>query len=81
VVIERAKQVLEKLERTDREGGKQMALLDDLPLFRAAPAPAPRPAPQKSSAVEDRLKAIHPDELTPIEALKLVYDLRALSQD
>jgi DNA mismatch repair protein MutS len=79
VVIERAKQVLEKLERTDREGGKQMALLDDLPLFRAAPAPAPRPAPQKTSAVEDRLKAIHPDELTPIEALKLLYELKSLT--
>jgi len=78
-VIERAKLVLEKLEQDDREGGKQSTLIDDLPLFRAAPAPAPRPAPQKTSVVEDRLKAIHPDELTPIEALKLIYDLKSLT--
>jgi hypothetical protein len=28
--------------------------------------------------VEARLKAVEPDALTPIEALRLVYDLRAL---
>ncbi len=78
-VIERAKLVLEKLEQGDRDGGKQSTLIDDLPLFRAAPAAAPRPAPQMTSVVEDRLKAIHPDELTPIEALKLIYDLKSLT--
>ncbi|WP_225027405.1 DNA mismatch repair protein MutS [Xinfangfangia pollutisoli] len=78
-VIERAKTVLEKLEQGDREGGKQMTLIDDLPLFRAAPAPAPKPAPQKASAVEDRLKDIRPDELTPIEALTLLYELKSLA--
>ncbi|MDX5349527.1 MAG: DNA mismatch repair protein MutS, partial [Paracoccaceae bacterium] len=77
-VIERAKVVLDTLEKGDREGGKQATLIDDLPLFRAAPM-APPPKVVKASEVEDRLKAIHPDELTPIDALRLVYDLKRLA--
>jgi DNA mismatch repair protein MutS len=77
-VIDRAKVVLEALESGEREGGsRQKALIDDLPLFRAAPA-APAPKPAKVSEVENRLKDVHPDELTPIEALKLVYELRQM---
>ncbi len=75
-VIERAKQVLEALEKGEREGGKAATLIDDLPLFRAAPASrSPRPA--TPSEVENVLRCIHPDELTPIEALRLIYELRA----
>ncbi|AZL59301.1 DNA mismatch repair protein MutS [Tabrizicola piscis] len=74
-VIDRAKVVLEALEKGDREGGSQKALIDDLPLFRAAPPQAPRPVKQ-DSAVEARLRDIHPDDLTPIEALRLVYELK-----
>ncbi|PTE16494.1 DNA mismatch repair protein MutS [Pseudogemmobacter blasticus] len=77
-VIERAKVVLEALEKGDRDGGKQAALIDDLPLFRAAPPAAPAPKPPKTSGVEERLKALHPDEMTPIDALKALYDLRSL---
>ncbi|MGV8952101.1 MAG: DNA mismatch repair protein MutS [Cypionkella sp.] len=77
-VIERAKVVLEALEAGEREGGaRQKTLIDDLPLFRAMPAAAPRPAVQ-ASAVEARLREVMPDELTPIEALRLVYALRDL---
>jgi DNA mismatch repair protein MutS len=74
-VIDRAKVVLEALEKGEREGGSQKALIDDLPLFRAAPPQAPRPVKQ-DSALEARLRDIHPDELTPIEALRLVYELK-----
>ena len=73
-VIERAKVVLEALESGEREGGsRQKTLIDDLPLFRAAPVPKP---PSKESAAEARLKSIHPDELTPKDALQLIYELR-----
>ncbi|MCX7287067.1 MAG: DNA mismatch repair protein MutS [Rhodobacterales bacterium] len=77
-VIERAKVVLEALEKGEREGGKQAVLIDDLPLFRAAPV---QPVPQKTkvSAVEERLKLVHPDELTPIEALRLIYEIKGLA--
>jgi DNA mismatch repair protein MutS len=77
-VIDRAKLVLEALESGEREGGaRQKTLIDDLPLFRATPALAPK-AVAKESAAEARLKAIHPDELTPIEALRLIYELREM---
>jgi DNA mismatch repair protein MutS len=75
-VIERARAVLEALESGEREGGgRQKALIDDLPLFRAAPAQAAPKPPAQSSAVEGRLKAVHPDELSPKEALALIYEL------
>jgi DNA mismatch repair protein MutS len=75
-VIERAKAVLEKLESAERQGGaRQKALIDDLPLFRTAPMPKPV---VKVSDVETRLCAVHPDDLTPIDALKLVYELRGM---
>ena len=71
-VIERAKVVLKALEA----GERQKAVIDDLPLFRAAPAVPPPKA--RASAVEDRLKTVLPDDLTAKEALALVYELRAL---
>ncbi len=73
-VVDRARVVLDQLEKTEREGGKQKALIDDLPLFSAAPPPPP-PAP-KASPLTDMLDEILPDELTPREALDLVYKLK-----
>jgi len=77
-VVERARVVLDALEKGEREGeGSQKALIDDLPLFAASPAPAP-PSPRCASAVEDRLAGVLPDHLTPREALDLLYELKAL---
>jgi DNA mismatch repair protein MutS len=54
-------------------------LADDLPLFRAArPLATPEPKP---SALEDMLRDIRPDELSPREALELLYRLRSLLPD
>ncbi|MBB4021606.1 DNA mismatch repair ATPase MutS [Confluentimicrobium naphthalenivorans] len=79
-VVERARIVLDALEKGEREGGTgKKALIDDLPLFAASPAPAPKPAPNAASAAEEKLAGIHPDELTPKEALNLIYELKALS--
>jgi DNA mismatch repair protein MutS len=80
-VVERARAVLQALEQGDRKGGaRPAALIDDLPLFRAAP-PAPVAARAAPSAVEARLRTILPDELTPLEALRLVYDLRGMLEN
>ncbi|MHA1127694.1 MAG: DNA mismatch repair protein MutS, partial [Alphaproteobacteria bacterium] len=74
-VIERARTVLDALEQGDRDGGgKAETLIDDLPLFSATPLPPPA----KNSEVEDRLRDVHPDELTAREALALVYSLREM---
>ena len=78
-VVERAKVVLDALEKGEREGGtRKHTLIDDLPLFSAAPAAPPRPA-KGPSRVEDHLAALHPDEMTPLEALAAIYDLKSIS--
>ena len=74
-VIDRARVVLEALEKGEREGGgTRTALIDDLPLFAATPAPPPPAA----SAVEEKLAAVHPDDLTAKAALDLLYELKSL---
>ncbi|MCV3270022.1 DNA mismatch repair protein MutS [Roseobacter sinensis] len=74
-VIARARVVLEALEKGEREGGAtQKTLIDDLPLFSAAPVPSPA-APQ-TSELETLLADIHPDELTPRQALEALYTLK-----
>ncbi|MGN7867550.1 DNA mismatch repair protein MutS [Paracoccus sp. 22332] len=78
-VVDRARQVLDALESGEREGAaRPAALIDDLPLFRAVP-PAPAPARTKDSPLDARMKDIHPDALTPREALDLIYELKALT--
>jgi DNA mismatch repair protein MutS len=74
-VIARARVVLEALEKGEREGGvMQKTRIDDLPLFAATPA-APR-VPAKASRLEETLADVHPDELTPRQALDLIYKLK-----
>ncbi len=70
-VIGRAEEVLRALEE-GREGHKPLARIDDLPLFAAQAAP-----PAKPSAVEEQLRSILPDSLSPREALELLYALKA----
>ncbi|TRW99655.1 DNA mismatch repair protein MutS [Paracoccus sp. M683] len=78
-VVDRAREVLNALESGEREGAaRPAALIDDLPLFRAAPA-APAPARAKESPLDARMKDVHPDSLTPREALDLIYELKAMS--
>ncbi|MFA3920052.1 DNA mismatch repair protein MutS [Ruegeria hyattellae] len=74
-VVERARIVLEQLEKTEREGGKQQTLIDDLPLFSAAPPAAPVTKAAPSPAL-DMLNEILPDDLSPREALDLIYKLK-----
>ena len=77
-VLERARVVLEALERGEREGhSKQKALIDDLPLFSAVATVAP----MRPSALEDALVDIQPDALSPKEALDLIYALKAKLQN
>ncbi len=70
-VITRARAVLDMLEKREREGTGKV-LIDDLPLFGAA-----QPAPVQESEIETLLAGISPDELSPREALALLYELKA----
>ena len=78
-VIQRAEEVLEILEQGEA-GGALTRLADDLPLFSAARRPTSKIAPPPPSPVEEAVKAINPDELTPKAALDLVYQLVGLSR-
>ncbi len=78
-VVARAKAVLAKLEAQDR-GQTARALADDLPLFavpsRAAAEPAP---PSEAEQLMGAVKALHPDEMSPREALEALYRLKTLA--
>ena len=80
-VIARARVVLEALERGEREGdGKRATFVDDLPLFSAAPSSVSPIASKQSSALATRLENVLPDELSPRDALDLIYELKTLSE-
>ena len=70
-VIARAKAVLAQLEGTAAKS-PAAALVDDLPLFSAAPKP------EANDALREALTAVNPDELSPREAHELVYRLKKL---
>ncbi len=69
-VLSRAKQVLGVLE--SRASGHTAPMLDDLPLFAAAPAPK-KPEINPLNAMLDQVR---PDDLSPREALELIYELK-----
>ena len=61
----------------DQVTGALTRLADDLPLFAVAVAPEPTRLSEPSAA-EAALRAVNPDELSPKEALELLYKLRGL---
>jgi DNA mismatch repair protein MutS len=76
-VIERAKLVLAQLEAQDRAAPAQR-LIDDLPLFAAArPAAAPPQPDSALAAVIEALTALHPDDMSPRDAIEALYALKA----
>ncbi len=76
-VVERARVVLDALEKGAREGGgRKQAVIDDLPLFSVSNTPQPAPQSRGNSELEERLKTLAPDEMTPKQALETLYELR-----
>ena len=82
-VVDRARSVLDALERGEREAGQPMAFVDDLPLFSAAAANAEAPVREvaKPSPALDLLADTNPDDLTPRAALELVYRLKDAARE
>ncbi|WP_299194899.1 DNA mismatch repair protein MutS [uncultured Erythrobacter sp.] len=73
-VVERARQVLEKLEKARSETGGLAAGLGELPLFAAAAPVEAEPTPEEATAA--RLRDADLDALSPRDALDLLYDLK-----
>ncbi|WP_237370979.1 DNA mismatch repair protein MutS [Rhizobium sp. SL42] len=73
-VVARARDVLARLEDTDRKNPAAQ-LIDDLPLFQVA---VRREDSRKAgpSKVEEALKSLDLDDLTPRQALDALYDLK-----
>jgi len=77
-VITRAEQILSTLEKGSQSAAISR-LADDLPLFQSLLDPRQMAAPVHGpSGVEKRLDEINADELTPRQALDLLYDLKTL---
>jgi DNA mismatch repair protein MutS len=75
-VIERAKIVLAQLEAEDRMSPARK-LIDDLPLFAATQRGAPTTSADSAlNAVTEALAALHPDEMSPRDALEALYALK-----
>jgi DNA mismatch repair protein MutS len=77
-VIERAKLVLAQLEAEDRISPARR-LIDDLPLFAAARPASGAGQPQLDAALAalvEALAALHPDEMSPRDALEALYALK-----
>jgi DNA mismatch repair protein MutS len=67
--------VLAELEADDR--GKPVRGFEDLPLFQAARPAPPASQPAPLDAVIAALEALHPDEMSPREAMEALYALKA----
>lgn len=76
-VIERAKVVLAKLEADDRSTPG----FSDLPLFAAPAKAAPDPRQSALDKLLAALATIHPDEMSPREALEALYALKQKTAD
>ena len=73
-VIARAQEVLSRLE-SGEQANPAASLSEDLPLFSAQVERAPE---KGSSPLEEVISGLHPDELSPKEALELIYRLKSL---
>ena len=78
-VVARAREILDRLETDERDGsGRTAELLHDLPLFAARPDCRQTEKTAVFTAAQRRLDETAPDDLSPREALALIYELKAL---
>ncbi len=77
-VLARARQVLDLLEQRAADGrassGRGGAMLDDLPLFAHQPPPVKAPV----NPLHDMLDTVRADDLTPRQAIDLIYELKKI---
>lgn len=73
-VINRAADILHQLEKEQRNAPR---LAESLPLFSYAPPP-PEQIINISQMLTDKMKGVTPDNLTPKEALEILYKLKEI---
>ncbi|MBW3097604.1 DNA mismatch repair protein MutS [Pseudohoeflea sp. DP4N28-3] len=80
-VVTRARDVLAQLESSERDN-PALTLVDDLPLF-AAHLKSAQAKPSETSALPPELAArlaeLHPDDLSPRQALEALYEIKRLA--
>ncbi len=78
-VVTRARDVLNALEKGEREGSSRYkAMIDDLPLF--SQTQDVDVAQSEKNIVQEAFENVYPDELSPREALQKLYELKELLQ-
>jgi DNA mismatch repair protein MutS len=81
-VLERAKVILNELEARDAKKGTEGKLLaKDLPLFSQNMTQKPVTQINYNSELSNKIRSIYPDEISPNEALQILYDLKEISGD
>ena len=81
-VLERAKVILNELEARDAKKGTEGKLLaKDLPLFSQSMTQKPVTQINYNSELSNKIRSIYPDEISPNEALQILYDLKEISGD
>lgn len=77
-VIKRSEDILKMLQKSE-QSGTLAKLADDLPLFNHSTQTAD--ADDEPSALAQKISEINPDDLSPRDALALLYELKQLHQD
>ena len=78
-VLERAKVILNELEARDAKKGTEGKLLaKDLPLFSQSMTQKPVTQINYNSELSNKIRSIYPDEISPNEALQILYELKEI---
>ena len=78
-VLERAKVILNELEARDAKKDTEGKLLaKDLPLFSQSMTQKPVTQINYNSELSNKIRSIYPDEISPNEALQILYDLKEI---
>jgi DNA mismatch repair protein MutS len=81
-VLERAQVILSELETRDAEKGSGGNLIaEDLPLFSKNLTQKPVTKVNYNSELTKKISSIYPDEISPNEALQILYDLKEICDE
>jgi DNA mismatch repair protein MutS len=81
-VLERAQVILSELETRDAEKGSGRNLIaEDLPLFSKNLTQKPVTKVNYNSELTKKISSIYPDEISPNEALQILYDLKEICDE